>query len=62
MVAIVQPDLIRFFDLVSLGVIDYSWEIVDMDFVNELNKSSEFHLTTILVFFCHLTWHTFFRA
>ncbi len=46
-VAIVQPDLARFFFLVSLGVTDYSWEIVGMDFVTELNKSIEFHLTTI---------------
>jgi hypothetical protein len=34
--------------LVSLGVTDYSWEIVGMDFVTELTTSSEFHLTTIL--------------
>ena len=51
MVAIVQTDLARFFFLVSLGVTDYSWEIVGMDFVTELNKCSEFHFTSILVFF-----------
>jgi hypothetical protein len=51
MVAIVQPDMARFLFLVSLGVTDYSWEIVGMDFVTELNKSSEFHLTTILDFY-----------
>jgi hypothetical protein len=50
MVAIVQPDLARFFFLVSLDVTVYSWEIVGMDCITELNKSSEFHLTTILDF------------
>ena len=50
MVAIVQPDLARFFFLVSLGVTDYSWEIVGMDFVTELDKGSLFNLTTILDF------------
>jgi hypothetical protein len=49
MVAIVQTDLARLFFLVSLGVNDFPWEIVGIDFVTELNKSSEFHLTTILV-------------
>jgi hypothetical protein len=48
MVATVQPDLASLFFLVSLGVADYSWEIGGMDFVTELNKSSEFQLTTIL--------------
>ena len=51
MVAIVQLDLARFFFLVSLGVTDYSWETVGMDFVTESNTSSEFHLTTILDLF-----------
>ncbi len=37
--------------LVSLGVNDYSWEIVGMDFVTELTTSSEFHLTTSIDFF-----------
>ena len=55
MVAIVQPDLAIFFFLVSLGVTNYSWKIVGMDFVTELNKSSEFPLTTILNFVWHLT-------
>ncbi len=38
------------FCLVSLGVTDYSWEIVGMDFVTEFTKGSEFHSTTILEF------------
>ena len=50
MVAIVQPDLARLFFLVSFGVTDYSWKIVGMNCVTELNESSEFHLTTILNF------------
>jgi hypothetical protein len=50
MVAIVQPDLARFVFLVSLGVTVYSWEIVGMDFVTKLNKSSEIQLNTILDF------------
>ena len=62
MVSIVQPDLARFFFLVSLGVTDYPWEIVGMDFVTELNKSSKFNLTTILDFVGDLTWHIFFRV
>ncbi len=37
-----------FFCLVSLGVTDYSWEIVGMDFVTEFTKGSRFHSTTIL--------------
>ncbi len=48
MVAIVQPDLARFFCLVFLGVNDYPWEIVGMDFVTDFTKSSEFNLTTII--------------
>jgi hypothetical protein len=41
-------DLTRFFFLVSLGVADYPWGIVGMDFVTDLSKSSEFHLTTVI--------------
>ena len=35
MVATVQPDLARFFFLVSLGVTDFPWEIVGMDVIIE---------------------------
>ena len=45
-----KPDLAILFCLVSLGVTDCSWEIVGMDFVTELTKGLEFHLTTILDF------------
>ncbi len=41
-------DLARFFCLVSLGFNDYPWEIVGKDFVNDLTKSSEFHVATII--------------
>jgi hypothetical protein len=46
---LLKPDLARFFFLVSLGVTDYPWEIIGMDFVTDLAKSSEFHLTNIIV-------------
>ncbi len=45
-----KPDVAIVFCLVSLGVSDFSWEVVGMDFVTELTTSSEFHLTTILDF------------
>jgi hypothetical protein len=40
--------LARFFFLVSLDVNNYPWEVVGMDFVIDLTKSSEFHLTNII--------------
>jgi hypothetical protein len=48
MVATVQPDLARFFCLVSLGVYHYPWEIIGMDFVTVFTKNPEFYLTTII--------------
>ena len=47
-IAIVHPDLTRFFCILSLGVNDYPWEIVGMDYVTDFTKSSELHLTTII--------------
>ena len=38
MVAIVQPDLAQFLVLLYLGVNDYPWEIVGMDFVIDFTK------------------------
>ena len=46
---LLKPDLTRFFFLVSLGVTDYPWEIIGMDFVIDFTKSSEFHSTNIIV-------------
>ncbi len=60
MFAIIEIRYGKFFCLVSLCVTAYSWEIVGMDCVTELTTSSEFHLTTILDFVCHLIWRTFF--
>jgi len=48
MVAIVQPDLTQDLSLVSLGVNDYPWDIVGMDFVTDFTKISELHLITII--------------
>ena len=45
---LLKSDLAMYFCLVSLGVNDYSWEIVGMDFVTEFTKGSEFHSATIL--------------
>ncbi len=47
---LLKSDLAMVFCLVSLGVTDYSWEIVGMDLVTELTTSSKFHLATILDF------------
>ena len=47
MVAIVQPDLVRFFCLVSRGVNVYPWEIVGMELVTGL-YGPEFHFTIIV--------------
>ena len=59
MVAIVQPDLTRFFWFVSLGVNDYPWEIIGMDFVTDFYslkvQNSSWPLLMILV--CHLKCH-----
>ncbi len=48
MFAIIKIRSGNVFCLVSLGVTDYSWEIVGMDFVTEFTKGSEFHSNTIL--------------
>jgi len=41
--------------LSPLGVPNYPWEIVGMDFVTNLPKSSEYNFTGILILVCHLT-------
>ncbi len=41
-----KTDLARFFFLVSLGVTEYPWEIVGMNLVIDLTKSSELHFNT----------------
>ena len=46
---LLKPDVARVFCLVSLGVTNYPWEIIGMDFVTDFTKSSEFHLTNIIV-------------
>ena len=48
MFATVQTRFNKVLFLVSLGVNVYPWEIVCIDFVTYLTKSSEFHLDTIL--------------
>jgi hypothetical protein len=41
--------------LSPLGVPNYPWEIVSMDFVTDLPKSSKYNFTAILILVCHLT-------
>ena len=38
-----------------LGVREYPWEVVGMDFVTDLPKSSKLQYTAILILVCHLT-------
>jgi hypothetical protein len=54
-----KTDVERFFFLVSLGVNDYTWEIVGMDFVTDATNSSEFHFTTIIDSFLPSTMEHF---
>ena len=48
MFAIVENRFGKVLFLVSLGFNACPWEIVGMDFVIDLTKSLEFHLTTII--------------
>jgi hypothetical protein len=41
--------------LSPLGVLEYPWEVVGMDFVADLPKSSKLQYTPILILVCHLT-------
>ena len=41
--------------LSSLGVPNYPWEIVGMNFVTDLPKSSKNNFTVVLMLVCHLT-------
>jgi len=50
-----QVDLDLHSSLSSLGVPNNPWEIVGMDFVTDLPKSSKFNFTSILILVCHLT-------
>ena len=38
-----------------LGVPNYPWKIVGLDFVTDLPKSSKYNFTAILILVCHLT-------
>jgi hypothetical protein len=38
-----------------MGVPEYPWEVVGMDFINDLPKSSKLQYTAILILVCHLT-------
>jgi len=46
--------------LSPLCVLNYPWEIVGMDFVKDLPKSSKYNFTAILILICHLTKMTHF--
>ncbi len=46
--------------LSPLGVPNYPWENVGMDFVTDLHKSSKYNFTTILILVCHLTKMVYF--
>ena len=50
-----KPNRQRPSSLSPLGVPNYPWEIVGMDFVTYLPKSSKFNYTAILILVCHLT-------
>jgi len=39
--------------LPPLGVPEYPWEVVGMEFVNDLPKSSKLQYTAILILVCH---------
>ena len=41
--------------LSPLDVLEYQWEVVGMDFVTDLHKSSKLQYTAILILVCHLT-------
>jgi hypothetical protein len=41
--------------LSPLGVPNYTWEIVGMDFVTDLPKSSKNNFTGVVILVCHLT-------
>ena len=41
--------------LSPLGVPNYPWEIVSMDFITDLPKSSKHNFTVIQIIVCHLT-------
>jgi hypothetical protein len=46
--------------LSPLGVPNYPWEIVGMDFVTDLPKSSKFNFSAILILVCQLTKMAYF--
>jgi hypothetical protein len=50
-----KPSIQDSSSLTPLGVPNYSWEIVGMDFVTDLPKSSKYNFTVILILVCHLT-------
>jgi hypothetical protein len=50
-----KPSRQGFSSLSHLGVPNYPWGIVGMDFVTDLFKSSKSNLTAIFILVCHLT-------
>ena len=50
-----QVDMVLHHCLLYLGVPNYPWEIVGMDCVTDLPKSSKINFTAGLILVCHLT-------
>ena len=48
--------------LSPLGVLDNPWEVVGMDFVTDLTKSSKSNFTAILILVCQLKKKCTFRS